>query len=83
MYAKLSFSFFLALAPVAALASQPSGSGSENAAGEGVQTTTERAPAQQRRERLMCRRIGLTGQPTSMRRVCKTAAEWREIDDSE
>lgn len=83
MYAKLTLSAFLAIAPVAALASQPSGSGPETATGDGVQTTTERAPAPQRRERLMCRRIGLTGQPTSMRRVCKTAAEWREIDDSE
>jgi hypothetical protein len=82
MYAKLISTAFLALAPVAALSAQPNVE-SESGTGEAVQATTERSPATQRRERQMCRRIGLTGQPTSMRRVCKTAAEWREIDESE
>ncbi|HYJ28900.1 MAG TPA: hypothetical protein VEW25_00990 [Allosphingosinicella sp.] len=82
MYAKLVSSALLALAPLAALSAQTGGENGSGA-GEAVQTITERAPESQRRERQMCRRIGLTGQPTSMRRVCKTAAEWREIDESE
>jgi|GEM_PF-3286447 len=83
MYAKLAFSAFLAIAPLASLSAQSGGEDAEPGRSEAARTTTERAPAPQRRERLMCRRIGLTGQPTSVRRVCKTAAEWREIDDSE
>jgi len=82
MLTKLSLAALVALTPLTALSAQ---SGQDNrAAGtaEAVETSTERA-APQRRERLMCRRIGLTGQPTSIRRVCHTAAEWREIDDSE
>jgi hypothetical protein len=82
MSTKLSLAALVALAPLTALSAQ-SGEGNRAAGtAEAVDTTTERATPQ-RRERLMCRRIGLTGQPTSIRRVCKTAAEWREIDESE
>ena len=79
---KLSFAALTVLAPLTALPAQSNDDNRAAGTAEAVQTTTERATPQ-RRERLMCRRIGLTGQPTSMRRVCKTAAEWREIDDAE
>ena len=79
---KLSFAALAVLAPLTALPAQTNDDNRAAGTAEAVQTTTERATPQ-RRERLMCRRIGLTGQPTSMRRVCKTATEWREIDDSE
>lgn len=80
MYAKLALTAFLAIAPLAGAAAQQN----DRAAGtaEAVRTTTERGePARQ--ERLICRRIGLTGQPTSTRRVCLTSDQWREVDDSE
>jgi hypothetical protein len=82
MFSKLSLTALVALAPLTALSAQSADDGRTAATDTTAQTTTERASSQ-RRERLMCRRVGLTGQPTSMRRVCKTAAEWREIDDAE
>lgn len=83
MYAKYALSALVALAPLTALSAQVSDDNRSAGTAEAVQTTTERSAAPQRRERLMCRRVGLTGQPTSTRRVCHTAAEWRQIDDSE
>ena len=79
---KLSFAALAVLAPFTALPAQTHDDNRAAGTAEAVRTSTERATPQ-RRERLMCRRIGLTGQATSMRRVCKTAAEWREIDDAE
>ncbi|HEX8643650.1 MAG TPA: hypothetical protein VF702_07025 [Allosphingosinicella sp.] len=80
MYAKLAVTAFLAFAPLAGAAAQQGDRASGTA--EAVPTTTERAqPARQ--ERLICRRIGLTGQPTSMRRVCLTSDQWRQVDDGE
>lgn len=82
MYAKLAFTAALALAPLAPLAAAAQQGDRAAGTAEAVRTTTERGePARQ--ERLICRRIGLTGQPTSMRRVCLTGDQWREIDDSE
>jgi hypothetical protein len=83
MYAKLALAAALALAALAAAsASQPEGDRASGTA-SAVRTTTERAPGAERQERLICRRVGLTGQPTSNRRVCLTGEQWRQIDDGE
>ena len=82
MFAKITLGALLALAPLTALSAQPEGDRASGTA-EAVRTTTERASPSARQERRICRRIGLTGQPTSMRRVCLTADQWREVDDSE
>lgn len=81
MYAKLALAAALALTPLAASAQQSEG---DRASGNApaARTTTERASSG-RQERLICRRVGLTGQPTSQRRVCLTGDQWREVDDGE
>jgi hypothetical protein len=74
--------FLLALAaPSAALAANPSAGSAETPAQAPQAAAEAEAPeAAERQERLICRRSDLTGQRTASRRVCRTAAQWREID---
>lgn len=70
--------FMLALtAPAAAFASTPAAPEVPSAA---VQPATERTQPAEPQERLICRRTEHTGQRTASRRVCRTAAQWRELD---
>ena len=74
--------FLLAVAaPAAAMASNPSVGASETG-GQAPQAdaAAEQAQPAEPQERLICRRSELTGQRTASRRVCRTAAQWRELD---
>jgi len=71
--------FVLALsAPAAAFDSTPAAP--QTAAPAAAEPAAEPNRPPEPEERLICRRTQHTGQRTASRRVCRTAAHWREID---
>lgn len=67
--------------PAAAFASTPSAGNSDTAAqAPQPEAAAEQTAPAERQERLICRRTELTGQRTASRRVCRTAAQWRQLD---
>ena len=73
--------FLLAVAaPAAAMASNPPVGASETGGQAPQAAAAEQAQPAETQERLICRRNELTGQRTATRRVCRTAAQWRELD---